>query len=460
MRERPNRHSYAGRITRAYVLLLCAVVTFISMAIVGIVGVYLVKSKQDDSAQLMAALKESFVDGKPDWDAWLQTGGRARHAYVRVSVIGAETDQTYYSRNTRRFLSDTLTTTPLFSHVQYQENQGVYYYRESIVHKDGQVFDYEIWMSLNNMIELLQVIISAIIGITLVGTVLGAWAISLLARRLNRPLATLTQAASGIVAKDNVTYHERLPEPAGPAEVHALAVEFNRLLHSLNAQVIRDNQFVSDASHELRTPLTAIRGHVTLMRRHGNAHPELVPESLAIIEAESQKMQRLIESLLALSRMDHAQLDRVPLDLAALVPRVVARYQSTQPIQVQLPASLIVLANAESLEQILLGLLNNAHKYTPHDTPITISAAQVGQQVALSVADLGPGIPDDAKSKVFDRFYRVDRSRTKHIPGTGLGLAIAARLAALNGGTITVVDNQPRGSCFIVTLPLANSENL
>ncbi|WP_179394001.1 sensor histidine kinase [Lacticaseibacillus absianus] len=453
------RNSYAGRITRTYVLLLSVVVTVISLAIVGIVGYHLIKSKQDDSAQLMTDLQASFEDGQPDWDAWEYSSYRARRAFVRVNVVGATTDKTYYFRKTQRFLGNSLMTIPLAPHVQYQENQGVYYYREAQVHRNGLTYDYEIWMSLNNMIELSRLLITVILGITLVGFIGGAWAISFLARRLNRPLADLTAAAHGIVAKDEVTYHESLPVPPGPAEVQELSVEFNRLLHSLNAQVLRDNQFVSDASHELRTPLTAIRGHVGLIRRHRDAHPEIVPESLAIIEDESQKMQQLIESLLALSRMDHAQITRTTLDLAQLIPRMVHRYQSDQPIELALPAQLLVQANAESIEHILMCLLNNAHKYAP-DQPVVISATAGATHVQLTVADRGPGIPDADKAKVFDRFYRVDRSRAKHIPGSGLGLAIAARLAELNGGKIRVVDNTPTGSRFIVTLPAGHSESL
>ncbi|WP_461226095.1 sensor histidine kinase [Lacticaseibacillus suihuaensis] len=446
--------TYARRITRTYVILLTIVVTVIGIVSVGVVAEYLIRSKQDDSAQLMGDLQDSFKNNRPDWDAWFSSSYRTHHAFVRVNVSGRGVNETYYAKNTKRFLKDTLMTYPLISHVQYQEDQGVYYYREAVVKKDGMTVDYEIWMSLNRMVALVKLLLVIIVFITLIGLLAGAWATSVLARHLNRPLAALTQAAKGITAKENATHQEALPVASGPAEVQELSIEFNRLLATLNAQVLRDNQFVSDASHELRTPLTAIRGHASLIRRHGDAHPEIVPESLAVIEEESRKMQRLIESLLTLSRMDHVQVERVPLDLTQLVADVCDRYATAQPPVVGLGRCLWILADADSVTHILLCLLNNAAKYAPA-APVTIDAVSGGGRVVLRVADHGPGIPDAAKAQVFDRFYRVDSSRSKKIAGTGLGLAIAARLASLSGATIAVVDNQPHGSVFEVSFEAA-----
>ncbi|WP_225047956.1 sensor histidine kinase [Lacticaseibacillus kribbianus] len=455
--RQPRRPAtYAHRITRTYVVLLTIVVFVIGIVSVGVVAEYLIRSKQDDSAQLMGDLQDSFKNNRPDWDAWFSSSYRTHHAFVRVNVSGQGVNETYYAKNTKRFLKDTLMTYPLISHVQYQEDQGIYYYREAVVKKDGMTVDYEIWMSLNRMVNLVKLLLAIIVGITLIGLLAGAWATSILARRLNRPLAALTEAAKGIAAKENATHQEALPVAAGPAEVQQLSIEFNRLLAVLNAQVRRDNQFVSDASHELRTPLTAIRGHASLIRRHGSAHPEIVPESLAVIEDESLKMQRLIESLLTLSRMDHVQVARQPLDLSVLVQDTVDRYAAAQEPEVALEGGLWILADADSVTHILLCLLNNAAKYAP-DAPVTITAQRAAGRIVLRVADLGPGIPDAAKDQVFDRFYRVDSSRSKKIAGTGLGLAIAARLAALSGATIQVTDNVPHGSVFAVSFEAADS---
>lgn len=462
MSKRGN--SSAARITHAYNRLLVILMLLVSFSTITVVGIHLIKNKHDDSVELMKTLKASFDQDEPDWQYWHEnTPVNTHHTFARIQVKqDKKTVQRYYTRNTRRFLDDTWSTWPLISNVQYQGNQGVYYHTRA-VEQEGQLeVVYDTWLSLNGMIEIFKMILLMSTGITLLGLLVGSWATRVLARRLNQPLVTLTSAAKVISDAPSPDGQEALPVPQGPEEVRELTVEFNRLLHSLKQQVVRDNQFVSDASHELRTPLTAIRGHVALLQRHGKAHPELFADSLAVIDDESQKMQQLIESLLALSRMENAQMSVAAYDLVAQVKRVVSRYQqqTSQTLKVIVPERLMVQANAEAIEHTLLALLSNARKYAPANSVVTIQITKGGQRALLSVADLGPGIPDAEKGKIFDRFYRVDESRSKAIKGTGLGLAIAKQLTTLSGGELSVVDNVPQGSRFMVHLPLAVSENL
>lgn len=451
-----DRSSSAARMTRAFNSLIIGLMLLIFVSMIGVVGGRLVKNKHDDSVQVMRTLKRSFASNQPNWQYWRDNAPlNTRLTFVRVQVRrpdGRIVD--YCSRHTKDFLTDTLSTWSLFSNVQYQRGQGVYYHMQSVEKDAGWRITYDVWLSLNNMIDIFKLIFLMTLLVSAFGVVAGTWGTRLLARRLNGPLVALTTATKTITDRQDANYHERLPVPEGPEEVHELSLEFNRLLHSLNEQVIRDNQFVSDASHELRTPLTAIRGHVALLKRHGQAHPELIPDSLAVIDDESMKMQRLIESLLALSRMDHAKVQVAAIDVARF------QQQSRQQLEVLLPDKLLALANAESLEHALLALLSNANKYAPANTVVTIAGEQHGRRVELSVADRGPGIPDNEKKRVFDRFYRLDSSRSKAISGTGLGLAITRRLITLSGGTITVLDNHPRGSRFVITLKAPNSENL
>lgn len=457
----PSKNSSAERMVRAYNSLIVSLMLLVFIAVIGVVGGRLIANKHDDSLQVMTTLKHTFAQHEPDWDYWRDNAPlNTKLTFVRVRVQQPDGRVTeYYTRHTKDFLTDTLNTWPLFSNVQYQRGQGVYYHMQTVQQKLGWRTTYSVWLSLNNMIELFKLLLVMMLIVTAFGVIVGTWATSLLARRLNQPLVALTAATKTITDQPDANYHERLPVPEEPEEIRELSQEFNRLLHSLNEQVIRDNQFVSDASHELRTPLTAIRGHVSLLRRHGTAHPELIPESLAVIDDESMKMQRLIESLLALSRMDHAQIQVAEIDVAGLARRVVTRFQgqSRQQLKVAMPPRLMVMANAESVEHALLALLSNANKYAPANSVVTISGSQHQGQVALSVADEGPGIPDAEKEHVFDRFYRLDSSRSKAISGTGLGLAITRRLITLSGGTIRVADNQPRGSRFIITLKAPHS---
>ncbi|EJN56494.1 MAG: HAMP domain-containing histidine kinase [Loigolactobacillus coryniformis] len=456
-----NNNSSAAQITRAYAWMLLALTTIISLAIITVVGYNLVENKRQQAISLMGSLQHSFIDNQPDWDYWAYTSPiDTSNTFVKITDdFPKKPTKTFYSKNTESFLDNTWDTWPLLSHIQYQDDQGFYYHiLTTKTDKKGKKIHYEIWLSLNNAIHLFRLILEIIISITLLGFIVGAWLISLLAKRLNAPLVHLTVTAHKIVERPEMTHHEKLPVPQRPQEVHDLSLEFNRLLSHLNQQVIRDHQFVSDASHELRTPLAGIRGHVALIKRHGTAHPEIIANSLSFIDTESQRMQELIEDLLQLSRMDHAHLTLATTDMTTLIQTISQRYQTQipQPVQLQLQANVSASVNAPSVEQILIGLLANASKYSPPDQPIIISLTQHQHNVYLTVADQGVGISAADKVKIFERFYRVDSSRSQKIAGTGLGLAIVARLVTLNHGKIVVTDNQPTGSQFRINFTAAS----
>ncbi|MCG0733377.1 Two-component system: histidine protein kinase, sensor protein [Lactiplantibacillus plantarum] len=244
--------------------------------------------------------------------------------------------------------------------------------------------------------------------------------------------------------------------PASPREINDLGRAFNELLVTQNQRLQHERQFISDASHELRTPIAAIRGNLSLIKRRGDAHPEVIPESLQFIDEESLRMQHLIENLLHLSRADRAKLVLTDQDLSLLMLSLAEHYQPSidQPLTLAIDPNIHVQGNAEMLQQIVVALLDNAHKYSPHDQPITLSLHQTDQAVELAVADHGEGIPDDQKQAVFQRFYRVDQSRSQAIEGSGLGLAIVQQLVTLNQATIKITDNQPSGSVFTVSWQL------
>ena len=166
-------------------------------------------------------------------------------------------------------------------------------------------------------------------------------------------------------------------------------------------------------------------------------------------------MQHLIENLLHLSRADRADVSLQPLNLSELTQAVVAHYQPlvSQPVTFASPETpVMVLADTDMLHQILTALLDNAHKYSPADQPITVTVAQTEDAVTLTVADQGDGIPAAEREHIFERFYRVDASRSTKIEGSGLGLSIVSRLVQLNEGHIAVTDNDPHGARFTVTL--------
>lgn len=445
-------HSNAAQITRTFTWMMLIIVLVTGTSIATVVGYRLTRSRMDDAETLIKSLKRSVIDDRPDWHQWsVNSPINTEDTFVIVHTrIPSRPKEVFYSNDAKDFLKAREWTLPIFTAVRYREGFGLFY-RSSY---DANHIYYETWTSLENVLHVFTLVIKDLLLTLVICGILGYFIAARLARRLNQPLAELTAAAKKVNHASNITYHEVLPVPAHPDEVHDLGTEINRLLKSLNEQALRDHQFVSDASHELRTPLTAIRGHISLINRHADAHPEVVPRSLKAIDHESARMQSLVESLLRLSRMDHATVTTQAVNINPIVQEVAANYQSNlaQPLKLVLPKRPVMAQfNSDNLQQILIALLNNAGKYSPTDQPITLTVSDQPQPT-IAVADHGMGIPDEDKANVFERFYRMDQARSQTIPGTGLGLAIVARLADLNHAKISLADNQPQGSIFTLTL--------
>jgi two-component system phosphate regulon sensor histidine kinase PhoR len=223
-------------------------------------------------------------------------------------------------------------------------------------------------------------------------------------------------------------------------------------------QVRRD--FVANVSHELRTPLTAIRGYVEALL-DGPASPEQTREFLAIIDRQSRRMERLVRDLLRLARLDAGQeaLSLADCRLADVVSGVVsdldaALRERQQSVRVSIaPEAGVVRADAAKLADALRNLVENASHYSPARGTIDISARPGDGGVRILVADRGPGIPEADLNRVFERFYRVDRSRTQDPGGTGLGLSIVRHLVQLQSGRVTAANREGGGAVFEIVLP-------
>ena len=245
-------------------------------------------------------------------------------------------------------------------------------------------------------------------------------------------------------------------------ELGKLGTVFNDMLGRLQAAFDQLRRFTADASHELRTPLTAIRsvGEVALQDQRSPAEYRDVIGSML---EEVDRLTRLSESLLALSRADagHVQLQRedIPLvDLAKEASSVVEvlAEEKRQQIDIEGDPNLFVFVDRLILRQAMVNLLDNAIKYSPPGSQILVRVQNEGdKQVFLDVVDQGPGIPSEHQAYVFDRFYRVDRARTREWGGAGLGLSITRWAVEAHGGDISFKSEEGQGSTFRVSLPVA-----
>ncbi|MEU6298885.1 ATP-binding protein [Streptomyces erythrochromogenes] len=269
-----------------------------------------------------------------------------------------------------------------------------------------------------------------------------------------RPVEAIRAEVAGISDRD---LHRRVPVPATRDEVARLAETMNATLDRLEASGIRQRRFIADASHELRSPITVLRTQleVALAVRDPELWPELIGGALEDIE----RLQRLAADLLLLARIDAAQpVTAVPLDLGVLVGEVLeARLGDRVPVRVDLAADVEVTAGALWLGRVVTNLVDNAQRYAVGGVDVTLrttgGGGAAGPTAVLEVVDDGPGIPAADRERVFERFTRLDDSRSRDHGGAGLGLAIARDLSAHHGGTLTAEDCAS-GARLVLRLPL------
>jgi heavy metal sensor kinase len=252
---------------------------------------------------------------------------------------------------------------------------------------------------------------------------------------------------------------DRLPVDNPQDELGRLATVFNDTLSRLESSFERMRRFTSDASHELRTPLTAIRsvGEVGLRgRRDEGAYREIIGSMLE----EADRLALLVDRLLTLSRADarRGKLSSDVVDLAILAEEVAEQLdvladEKHQSLNLEIKSHPTWIGDRLVLRQALLNLVDNAIKYSPEGAEITVRLDQQSNDAVLEVSDTGPGIPEELQSRIFDRFYRVDESRSRNNGGTGLGLSIAKWAVEANGGQLTMESRHGHGCTFRITLP-------
>jgi two-component system phosphate regulon sensor histidine kinase PhoR len=220
--------------------------------------------------------------------------------------------------------------------------------------------------------------------------------------------------------------------------------------------------FVANVSHELKTPVTAIRSAAETLRDIALKDPEHAVSFVDMIERNAARLQDLVEDLLELSRIESRalQLRLEPLALAPVAQSVLQLFAERAgkkriALEQTIPPTLTALADARALEQVLSNLVDNAVKYCPPETTITIAADGDGAQIRLQVADHGSGIEAKHLPRLFERFYRVDAGRSREVGGTGLGLSIVKHLVEAMSGAVSVESELGRGTTFVVTLPAA-----
>lgn len=302
-------------------------------------------------------------------------------------------------------------------------------------------------------------IILQFIGAMVVSVLLASLAGTYLARQIAKPLEALANAAKTISSGE---LKAQTPTNSDIAELHSLSQNFNAMTESLRQSDEAKKAFIADVTHELRTPLTVIKGTIETLEDGALDDHEGRGPLLASMHRETDRLIRLVNELLVLTRADAGslQLEIQPLELGELAKQrceVFSNITTGQTIRLKVvdetKQDIRVLADPDRLSQILDNLLGNAIRHSPKDSTITISIKEENYGVSCAVHDEGNGIPLEHLPFIFERFYRVDKSRDRNRGGIGLGLAITRALVRAQGGNITAQSIFGNGTTLTFWLP-------
>ena len=251
----------------------------------------------------------------------------------------------------------------------------------------------------------------------------------------------------------------RVPE-RGSGELRQLAENYNTMAAQLEKMDRSRNQFVSNASHELKTPMTSMKIMVESMLYDPKMPWDVRQEFLSDMNQEIDRLTGIITDLLTLTRMDNRQdaMKTENLDMSAMTEEIIRLLRPmaekrNQRLESRVKPGLRMMGDGGKLNQVLYNLTDNAMKYTQDGGTIQVSLEEDGANLIWRVKDNGVGIPPEDQAHIFDRFYRVDKARSRETGGTGLGLSIVRQMVMMHGGSIRVESEAGKGSCFIVTLP-------
>ncbi len=302
--------------------------------------------------------------------------------------------------------------------------------------------------------EMFDTSVTVVFGVALaIAAIVAISLAALFARMIARPIQRVARGAEQVAAGDLTV---RVPE-TGPAEVQALAAAFNTMADRLEEQEMLRREFVVNASHELRTPLTNLQGYLEALR------DGVLPSDPAIFDSlreEVDRLGRLAASLDVLAGAEGERPKPLAVDVGALVrsatelaaPTLARR---TVELTVQAPDGLVVQARHDELAQVMANLMQNAVRYTPAGGAVRVEASRVADGVLVRVENTGSPIPPDDLPRVWERFYRVEKSRTRELGGAGIGLAIVKRLIEDAGGRVGAVSDTAT-TTFWFRLPVSS----
>jgi two-component system, OmpR family, sensor kinase len=458
------------RLVITFSLLLLAVVAIVGVAVVGSSRTVLTESIDEDLIVVQVGIRENFLNSRDLLERSTLVDDPTRppvkspQAIVIVDVLErvVSSQPSGFTNNPDSLpaiaafpdllASGEITTIP--------SEDGSLNYRAF-----GWVTDTDeigIWATpLSEVDEAVERLIRTFLLAAVAVALLGGFSTWWLVRRELRPVDQMVDTATAIAGGDLT---KRVQKVDSSTELGRLGTALNEMLVQIEDAITQEQSakerltnFVADASHELRTPIAAVLGYSELYRNGALRDETDIDNAMRRIGTETSRMERLVADLLLLARLDQQKaMEPVPVNLTDIVRDAVTDSQAIDadhPITIESPDSLRVFGDGQRLTQVVANLLANVRVHTPKGTSVNVRLRQQEDRIVLDVIDDGPGLPEKDAEKLFERFYRIDSSRSRASGGAGLGLAIVSAIVEAHGGTIAAANEKGHGARVTVSLP-------
>ncbi|KAA9012672.1 sensor histidine kinase [Niallia endozanthoxylica] len=323
---------------------------------------------------------------------------------------------------------------------------------------DGQIVNLQIMKNIQNAVNNLAILRIVLLSVTIIAMIPLVISSRLLSNVITNPITSLIETMTEIRKKGR--FKRIQLESRSRDELYEMGETFNHMMDLLEANFEKQDQFVANASHELRTPLTVIESYASLMKRRGLQEPDIFHESIEAIHSEAVRMKDMVEQLLLLAKHNEEwtiQFERI--DLGEHVRQTTKAFESAYRREIQFHQQqdgINAFSDQQKLKQLIYIILDNAKKYS--EDVITVEVGQKEGVPFIQIADKGVGIPKEDLNKVFDRFYRVDKARSRKMGGTGLGLSLAKEIADAMNVRLTIDSVEGIGTTVKIVLPVGKEK--
>ncbi|HMM22495.1 MAG TPA: HAMP domain-containing sensor histidine kinase [Selenomonadales bacterium] len=454
------------KLTILYAAILFCILLLTSTLTVAGLYYMLYNQVNDDISASINRVNQYLVAGKPLDQNMLETNLLAPNVILKVSdqqnrllidsapAVGNRTDLSEEMDEDYRIMKFIPLKKPFLTIVRM--NRNYYFLTNQVVQQGGGTYQLHFLRPIAEEVHFIKDLIKSLFVTNALGLFVAIVSGIFISLRILRPIRKITETAKEIEINQ---LGKRFEVTDSNDELQELARTFNHMLNRIQTGFEQQRRFVADASHELRTPVTVISGYVDILDRWGKEDPAALQEGISAIKSEATNIHELIEKLLFLARADQSKqvINKVTVAMESLIADIIQETRLIAPghkIELPLNDAATIHGDPTYIKEMLRIFIDNSIKYTPEGGTIRITSQRVDHHLDITIQDTGIGIPEEDQPKVFNRFYRVDKSRSKATGGTGLGLSIARWIADQHNSTIRLSSSPGEGTTITVRIPL------